>query len=331
MRFQERPFSGESHVRAMLDIVALSPRDNLHVVDLPYRFSSWALDDPRNAALWMDSRGRLAAWAVLQTPFWAIDSAVRSGAEADLFSRVLDWANARASAVVGTLYARSTWYVHVFADQVERCRRLEQAGFACQADVGEDSWSRVLLERTSAPPGVAPTPSGFTIRPLAGASEVDAYVELHRAAFDSTNMTGAWRERTLARPEYVRDIDLVTRAPDGRLAAFCVGWLLPEKQAIGQIEPLGVGREFREAGIGRAILYENLRRLARLGAATVLVETDTYRSPALDLYESAGFEPIRNIHVFRKDATGEVPAPRGGLRHCPDIPRVGVNSPTTGI
>jgi hypothetical protein len=275
MRFRERPFSGESHVRAMLDLAALSPHDNLHVVDLPYRFSSWALDDPRNAALWMDSRGRLAAWAVLQTPFWAIDSAVRSGAEADLFSRVLDWANARASAVVGTLYARSTWYVHVFADQVERCRRLEQAGFACQADVGEDSWSRVLLERTSPPPEGAPTAPGFTIRPLAGTSEVDAYVELHRAAFDSTNMTSAWRERTLCRPEYVRDIDLVALAPDGRLAAFCVGWLLRGRQSMGQIEPLGVRQGFREAGLGHAILYENLRRLARLGAATVLVETDT--------------------------------------------------------
>jgi mycothiol synthase len=305
MRFQEHSFSGESHVRAMLDLAAQFPRDNLHVVDLSYRLSSWALDDPGNVALWMDSRRRLVACAVLQAPFWAIDVVVRPDAEADLFPRALAWADARARSVVGTLYAHSTWYVHVFADQVERCRRLEEAGFTCQADVGEDSWSRVLLERDTTPPGGAPTPQGFTIRPLAGASEVDAYVRLHRSVFDSTHMTSAWRERTLSRPEHVADIDLVAQAPDGRLAAFCVGWLLPQKRLIGQIEPLGVGQEFREAGLGRAILYESLRRLARVGAATVLVETDTYRSPALDLYESAGFEPLRDILVYRKDCTTE--------------------------
>jgi mycothiol synthase len=305
MRFQERPFSGESQVRAMLDLAALSPHDNLHVVDLPYRFSSWALDDPSNAVLWMDSRGRLAAWAVLQAPFWAIDIVARSDAETDLFPRALEWADARARAVAATPCARSAWYVHVFADQVSRCRKLEDVGFACQADVGEDSWSRVLLERTSMLPSVAPTPPGFAILPLAGASQVDAYVELHRAVFDTTNMTAAWRERTLSQPEYVPDIDLVARAPDGRLAAFCVGWLLRGHRPIGQVEPLGVGREFREAGLGRAILAETLRRLARLGAATVLVETDTYRSPALDLYESLGFEPIRDILVHRKDCATE--------------------------
>jgi ribosomal protein S18 acetylase RimI-like enzyme len=303
MRFRERAFSGESDLAAMLDLAALSPHDNLHVVDLPYRLSSWALDDPGNVTLWMDSRGRLAAWAILQTPFWAIDAVVRS--DADLFPRALEWAGARARVVAETPYARSAWYVHVFADQVGRCRRLEEAGFACQADVGDDSWSRVLLERTSPPPEGAPTPPGFTIRPLAGTSEVDAYVDAHRAAFDSTNMTSAWRERTLCRPEYVRDIDLVALAPDGRLAAFCVGWLLRGRQSMGQIEPLGVRQGFREAGLGRAILYENLRRLARLGAASVVVETDTYRTPALDLYKSAGFEPIRDVLVYRRDRATE--------------------------
>ena len=62
MRFRERAFSGESDFAAMLDLATLSLHDNLHSVDLPYRFSSWAFGDPSNVALWMDSRGRLAAW-----------------------------------------------------------------------------------------------------------------------------------------------------------------------------------------------------------------------------------------------------------------------------
>jgi uncharacterized protein YfaA (DUF2138 family) len=39
--------------------------ENLHVVDLPYRLSSWALDDPENVRLWTDAEGRLLAWIVL--------------------------------------------------------------------------------------------------------------------------------------------------------------------------------------------------------------------------------------------------------------------------
>jgi predicted N-acetyltransferase YhbS len=61
-----------------------------------------------------------------------------------------------------------------------------------------------------------------------------------------------------------------------------------------------------EQRLGRAILYEHLRRLARLGVATVmLVKTNTYRSPTLDLYESAGFEPIRDVLVYRRGSATE--------------------------
>ena len=39
------------------------PAENLHVVDLPYRLSSWALDDPDNVGLWLNEHGELRAWA----------------------------------------------------------------------------------------------------------------------------------------------------------------------------------------------------------------------------------------------------------------------------
>jgi ribosomal protein S18 acetylase RimI-like enzyme len=40
------------------------------------------------------------------------------------------------------------------------------------------------------------------------------------------------------------------------------------------------------------------------------VETDTYRTPALGLYESLGFRPARDVLVYRKD----VLLPGGGER-----------------
>lgn len=305
MKMSLRAFAGGEDIAAMIALAVAFPDGNLHVVDLPYRLASWALDDPANVALWVDERGRLAAWAVVQSPFWAIDIVTRPDAETDLFPCALEWADARGRAARGTPHERASWYVHVLADQEARLRSLEEAGFACQADVGEDSWSRVLLRRTAAAPAPAPTPPGFVLRPLAGAAEVNAYVDIHRAAFDTKNMTPGWRARTLTAAHHAAETDLVAVAPDGRPAGFSIGWLLPGENAVGQIEPLGVLWDYRELGLGAALLTECIRRLMARGAATVLVETDTYRTPALGLYESAGFEPIREVLVYRKDLPSE--------------------------
>jgi mycothiol synthase len=132
---------------------------------------------------------------------------------------------------------------------------------------------------------------------------VDTYVALHRAAFGTSNMTPGWRVRTLRRPEYVPDLDLIAVAPDGSLAAFCVAWLdiRSDREVSGQIEPLGVHDAHRHRGLGRAILYEALRRLHRHGARQVYVETDNYRDGALATYQSAGFSVLHDIVVYRKD------------------------------
>jgi ribosomal protein S18 acetylase RimI-like enzyme len=202
------------------------------------------------------------------------------------------------------------WFVEVFAHQTDRIRDLEDAGFASQANVGEDSWSKVLLHRPAdMPVPDYSLPAGFTIRPLAGENEVEAYVRLHRAAFESKNMTVDWRRRTLCCPEYRADLDLVVVAPDGRLAGFCVCWLDIDSKGrpSGQIEPLGVHKGFRHLGLGRVLVSEGLRRLSLHGVQSVYVETDQHRNAALGLYEEVGFRPIHQILVYRKDyeARGE--------------------------
>jgi mycothiol synthase len=272
--------------------------NHLHVIDLPYRLSSWALDDPENACLWFDGSGNLQAWAVLQTPFWFIDYICPPG-ESALHGEILAWADARAHAILDTPYGHSCWFINAFSDQAERTQELESAGFACQADVGEDSWSKVWMRRPAElPMKEYHIPAGFSVRPLAGQPEVEAYVELHRAVFESKNMTVEWRARTLQHPSYRPDLDVVIAAPDGRLAAFCIGWLDGTR---GQIEPLGCHADFRGHGLGQAALAEVLRRLQAAGATEIYVETDNYRNTALALYEQMGFEIVRDVWVYRKD------------------------------
>jgi len=307
MAVERHTFGGAADIQAMAALSRAFVADNLHVVDLPYRFGSWALDDPANVGLWASEGGELVGWAVMQTPFWTIDYACSPRAGGQLHREILDWASQRARQLFDTASGHPCWFVMVFGNQDRRIQDLEAAGFAWQADVGEDSWSKVLMAcEAAAPLPARPVPAGFAVRPLAGESEVEAYVELHRSVFGSRNMTPEWRARTLRCPEYVPELDLVAVAPDGHIAGFCVCWLDRHgEETYGQVEPMGVRADLVGLGLGGALLLEGLRRLLLLGARTVYVETDCYRNPALRLYESAGFRVVRDVLVYRKDFEDE--------------------------
>lgn len=285
----------------MIALARQSPADNLHVIDLPYRLSSWSLDDPENVALWFDEKDELMGWAVLQTPFWTIDYICHPSAESNLHAEILAWADGRARATLHTPLGHPAWYVMVFEEQTDRIRDLELAGFQCQADVGEDSWSKVLMCRSKdTAVRVYEPPSGYTVRSLAGEEETEAYVELHRSVFESKNMTASWRSRTLKHPSYKRDLDILVESPEGDLVAFCIGWL-NETSMECQIEPLGCHKDFRQYALGRVALSECLYRLQSMGVENIFVETDSYRNTAFRLYESFDFQVLKYILVYRKD------------------------------
>ncbi len=306
MSIKLRAYAGTADLRRMAQLVQGFPHDNLHVVDLPYRLSSWALDSHENVALWEDEAGQLLAWAVLQTPFWAVDYALHPIAESSgMLPEILAWVRAQAPAMRDQPNGRPLWFVHLRADQTGRQHELERAGFRSIEHDPDDPWSGLYLTRAGdAPVPEAAVPEGFTVRPLRGQAEVAAYVELHRTVFGSPNMTVEWRARTLQQPEYAPELDLVVEAPNGQPAAFCICWASaggPRSAAAGQIEPLGVHPDYQHMGLGRAVLFEGVRRLQRRGVASMIVETDDYRDAAVVLYRSAGFEIAHKILIYRYD------------------------------
>ena len=275
--------------------------NNLHVVDLPYRLSSWALDDHQNCALWFNESQQMIGWAVLQVPFWTIDYVCHPEYESALHPEILNWVEQRTREVQNTPYERSAWFIMAFSEQHERIHDLERAGFKCQSDVGEDSWSKVLMCRTSQSLVKEYKPrSGFNVRTFGGINEVDKYVALHQTVFESKNMTLEWRRRTLQHPDYFPELDLIVESSDGTLVAFCICWF-DKHTKTGHVEPLGSHRAVRPFGLGRVALSEGLRRLQLLGAQKIFVETDNYRNTAFRLYQSFDFEIIQNVLVYRKD------------------------------
>ncbi|PKO07270.1 MAG: hypothetical protein CVU41_03025 [Chloroflexi bacterium HGW-Chloroflexi-3] len=134
----------------MLHLALLDPQSNFRCFDLPYRLSSWALDSADNGQLWY-KEGQLIAWAILQTPFWALDFCIHPEFEEGMLPIILKWANQHTTALLDTQFGHPSWYAQVFSDQVERIHALEEAGYRNQVDVGEDSWSKVLMQRSNQP------------------------------------------------------------------------------------------------------------------------------------------------------------------------------------
>ncbi len=295
-----QPFCGAPDRARMLALARLCPAENVHTIDLPYRLASWALDSPDNVALWTDGDGRLLAWAVLQTPFWNLDVCLHPDAPADAYATALAWAGTRAGQLPEGL-RRPAWFVPVLARQTARQRALEAAGWADQAEGADDEpWSQVIYRREGQEPAlrVALRP-GFAIRPLAD-DEVPAYVALHRAVFESENMTEGWRAATLAAPGRRPAFDLAATDPSGNLAAFAVGWWGEvDGRAVAQIEPFGVRADARRYGLAWALMFELLGRFRQAGAAEVLVLTDRYRDAANAFYQGCGFVPAEDVRIYR--------------------------------
>ena len=167
MTIQQQAYSGVADQQRVAALVTQFAADHMHVVDLPYRFSSWAFDEPGNAQLWADEQGNVLGWVVMQTPFWALDYACHPAHVETLLPDMLVWADQRAREILDTPYGRPIWFANVFTTQTNQMRILEEAGFASQADVGEYSWTKVLMRQTENIIGdeSSELPEGFVIRP----------------------------------------------------------------------------------------------------------------------------------------------------------------------
>jgi len=108
------------------------------------------------------------------------------------------------------------------------------------------------------------------------------------------NVSTADYKRFMQLPEYRPDLDVVTLAPDGTIAAYVNGWVDPIN-SIGDLGPVGARPAFRRQGLTRLALLESLRRLQALGMDRVCISTGIYNTPALNLYSSLGFTVVNRV------------------------------------
>jgi len=305
MSVMPRPYAGEADLPLIAELIRSVPPTGRHLVDFPWRMCAPTLDPLLDARLWTVDGVAVgfAAWRI----WWAaLDFYVRPGpSQAEVEAEIFAWAPQRFRELDAVRGQPLPYWVEARDDNPEGLALLARHGYTLDHD-----YAYVMLSRDLAAPLPRPDPPpGFTIRPLAGTSETDAYVALHRRAFASTSMTAEWRTRALRMPQYDPELDLVAVAPNGQLAGFCVGWAAPERR-LAQIEPLGIDPEIQGKGLGRALLLEMLARFQAHGAEYAQVETETTRFPALRAYQAVGLQPIyRSLRkgqwFTRHDGLGE--------------------------
>lgn len=174
--------------------------------------------------------------------------------------------------------------VPVFSADAQRQRILAARGYTRRT--GEvHHWVRDL----SSPIPEAPLAAGYVVRSMGELAEHPARSWASWRAFHADEPDAAydgdwsWYANIQAAPLYRRDLDVVAAAPNGDVAAFCT--LFYDDYTRSAVSVLvGTAAEHWRRGLGKAVLFEGLRRLQGLGCTRVFA--NAYDPPADALYGS---------------------------------------------
>ncbi len=182
------------------------------------------------------------------------------------------------------------------------CRLLEGAGYTAARHFY--FMQRPGLEEL--PP--ATLPEGLEFRPVRP-EHLPAVWETKEEAFRDH-----WGYAPKTRADYEaweqdpnNDLGLWVAAWEGeRIAGITLNSIYPEDNARygflrGMINTVGVRRDYRKRGLGRALLVESMRLLRARGMTEAALGVDTgSETGALRLYESVGFRVLERDVVYRK-------------------------------
>lgn len=250
----------------------------------------------RMTQVWKTAEGTFAGYACLnmgETFAALIFEYAPAFAETDLGSQMAAWGE---RAFQGSYKGHAGELTSTVRDtDPERIRLLEQHGFTREDD------SVVHMERDLRQPIPTPRlPEGFTIRCLAGPQEVEAWVQLHRAAFGTENMTVEYRNAMIQAPGYDRSLDLIAAAPDSRLAAYVVCGVFETAEKTGYTDPVATHPDYQRMGLSRALLLTGLGLLKARGITTARLSTGSDNLAMIKTAESAGYRINGRSLAFTK-------------------------------
>ena len=183
-------------------------------------------------------------------------------------------------------------------DDINRIAFLEQHGFQYCGDFAEVNMMRSLEE----PIPESRLPDGYQVREVSEAGEITNRASIQREVWHPWtvgNVSDDDYARFMRLPGYYRELDIVSVAPNGVIAAYVNGWIDPLNK-IGDFGPVGALESYRRQGLTRAALLEGLRRMKAYGMNRVCISTGVSNVPAIQLYESIGFKIVNRYLDYVK-------------------------------
>jgi len=222
-------------------------------------------------------------WSLLSPDWRTFDVFVRPEMRGRaLEAKIMLWAEERLSHTVQSLGGEDIRMMWVNENDALRIRWLEMRGFTSSP---EFMWTMSRSLDESLPE--TRLPRGYRVRGVAGEQEARLRAAVSHGAFSSSLVFEDYWPRMLRfmhSPVYQGDLDLVTVAPDGRFASFCIVWPDPVTK-VGLFEPVGTHPDFQRRGLGKAVMVEGLRRLKARGMKQAIVCTEHDNPAARKLYE----------------------------------------------
>lgn len=207
------------------------------------------------------------------------------------------------------------WGVHCVQERNSRSKEKRTLDFSCDAadirkidltrrhgfimeEIRTLDYSRSLLT----PIPIFHVPEKFTIRSVLGESEVDALVDLHRAAFGTNEMTTEQRLAIMRTAQYIPELDLVVEHENHHLAAFCIFEMdiSSDGRKIGYPDPIGTHPDFQKLGLASALLSFGMQKLKEMGAVEARSGTSNKNEPMQQLFTKMGFHKIMEQIWFSK-------------------------------
>ncbi|MFD7304507.1 GNAT family N-acetyltransferase [Streptomyces pharetrae] len=136
---------------------------------------------------------------------------------------------------------------------------------------------------------------------VVGPERAHVFAAVQRAAFDGSRFTDdRWHAMAAGLP-YTDARCLVAHDRQGSAVAAVTVWSAGPGRP-GLLEPMGVHREHRRRGYGKAITLAAAAALRELGSSSAIVCTPSANAGAVAAYRSAGFRPCPEVRDVYRDA-----------------------------
>jgi GNAT superfamily N-acetyltransferase len=136
---------------------------------------------------------------------------------------------------------------------------------------------------------------------VVGPSGADERAAVQRAAFPRSTFTDERWHAMAAGPAYADARCLLAYDDEGVAVATVTVWSAGPGRP-GLLEPMGVHREHRGRGYGRAVTVAAAAALQELGSSSAVVCTPTSNVAGVATYQAAGFRPLAERRDLRRDA-----------------------------